>query len=232
MRIGILEDDEDQIAIYKLLLSSAQHQGEYFGKISNFLEALKIEHFDLLIVDLMLPDGLGEDAIKWIRENLGWNIPVICVTARSRESDVVKLLQLGADDYFVKSDKHFELLARIGALARRSQKVLSDNLLFGPYEIDLDSREISVAGNKIELTLKDFELATYLFSNPNRLMSREHLLDKVWGIHADIDTRTVDTHISRLRRKLDISPKNGCEIVTVYGYGYRLQQAGEISNAL
>lgn len=225
MRIGILEDDHDQVEIYKLLLSSAQHQCEFSGTIAAFLEVLKHENYDLIIVDWMLPDGTAEGAIQWIRENLGWEIPVICITARSSESDIVSVLQLGADDYFVKSDQHFELLARIGALARRSKKVLSDNLLFGPYEIHLDSREISVAGNKVELTPKDFELAVYLFKNPNRLMSREHLLDKIWGIQADIDTRTVDTHISRLRRKLDIFPKNDCEIVTVYGYGYRLQHS-------
>jgi DNA-binding response OmpR family regulator len=229
MRIGVLEDDPDQVAIYRLLFSSAQHQCDTFGTISAFLEGLRNERFDLLVIDWMLPDGTGEEVIRWIRKNIGWNIPVICITARSNEADVVSILQMGADDYFVKSDKHFELLARIGALARRSKKVLSDNLLFGPYEIHLDSREISVAGNKIALTQKDFELATYLFKNPNRLMSREHLLDKIWGIQADIDTRTVDTHISRLRRKLDISPKNGCEIVTVYGYGYRLQHAGAMA---
>ena len=226
MRIGVLEDDEDQVAIYQLLLTSAQHQSEFFGTVASFLESLKPDHFDLLIIDLMLPDGSGEDAIKWIREHLGWDVPVICVTARSTEANVVSLLQMGADDYFVKSDKHFELLARIGSLARRSKKVLSDNLLFGPYEIHMDSREISVAGHKIELTQKDFELAVYLFSNPNRLLSRDHLLDKIWGIQADIDTRTVDTHISHLRRKLDISPKNGCEIITVYGYGYRFEPVG------
>ncbi len=231
MRIGILEDDQNQADIYNLLFSSAQHECDIFGTIAVFLEGLKHEHFDLLVVDWMLPDGSGSVALKWIRENLGWNIPVICVTALSSETDVVSVLQMGADDYFVKSDKHFELLARIGALARRSNKIHSNNLLFGPYEIHLDSREISVAGNKVTLTQKDFELATYLFNNPNRLMSLEHLLDKIWGIKADIDTRTVDTHISRLRRKLHISPKNGCEIITVYGYGYRLQQAGEMSLA-
>ncbi len=224
MRIGILEDEPDQVAIYKLLFSSAQHQCEFYGTIASFMEGLKQESFDLLILDWMLPDGTADGALKWIRANLGWELPVICVTARSEESDIVSVLQMGADDYFVKSNKHFELLARIGALARRSNLTSSDNLLFGPYEIDMDSRIISVAGNKVILTQKDFELATYLFKNPNKLLSRTHLLDQIWGIQADIDTRTVDTHISRLRRKLDISPKNGCEIVTVYGYGYRLEQ--------
>lgn len=229
MRIGVLEDDQNLIEIYKLFFSKAQYQYEFFESVSSFMEGLRSGVFDLLVIDWMLPDGTAEGALKWIRGNLGWDIPVICVTARSNESDVVSVLQMGADDYFVKSDKHFELMARIGALARRSRKGLSDNLLFGPYQIHQDSRTISVSGIKISLTQKDFELASYLFKNPNRLMSREHMLDQIWGIEADIDTRTVDTHISRIRRKLEISPKNGCEIVTVYGYGYRLQTAAEMS---
>lgn len=225
MRIGVLEDDQNQVAIYRLLFSSVQYQSEFFGTITDFLEGLKLEHFDLLVIDWMLPDGTAECVLKWVRENLGWDIPIICVTSRNSEYDVVSVLRMGADDYFVKSSKHFELLARIEALARRSQRKPASILRFEPYEINQDNREISVAGKKVDLTQKDYELACQLFQNPNRLLSRENLLERIWGVQAEIDTRTVDTHISRIRRKLNICPKNGWNIVTVYGYGYRLQQA-------
>lgn len=231
MRIAVLEDDPDRVAIYNLLLSSAHHECVSFGTVGEFLQGIEHEHFDLFILDWMLPDGTAERPLKWIRDNLGWDIPVICVTSRQRESDVVNVLRMGADDYFVKSSKHFELLARIESLARRSRRAQADILHFELYEINQSSREISVRGKKIDLTQKDFELACYLFNHPGKLLAREDLLEKIWGIDAEIDTRTVDTHISRIRHKLDIYPKNGWEIVTVYGYGYRLQHAENASPA-
>lgn len=223
MRIGILEDDAAQAAIYKLLFPKDQYQQEIYGTISAFLDALKQEQFDLLLIDWMLPDGTAEDALKWIRANLGWDIPVICVTSRKDEADVVNVLQLGADDYFVKSSKHFELLARVQSLARRSQLGRPTVLHFDPYEIHQENQEIIFLGKKADLTQKEFELACYLFKNPNRLLSRVHLLENIWGLMAELDTRTVDTHISRIRRKLELSSsQNGWDISTVYGYGYRL----------
>lgn len=231
MRIALLEDDPDLVAVYKLLFSAAQHACLPFGTVGGFLKGIEHERFDLFILDWTLPDGTAEKPLKWIRDNLGWDIPVICVTSRESESDVVNVLRMGADDYFVKSSKHFELLARIESLLRRSRRAQTDILHFEPYEIDQSSREISVLGKKIALTQKDFELACYLFKHPGKLLSREDLLEKIWGIDAEIDTRTVDTHISRIRRKLDISPKNGWEIVTVYGYGYRLRRAENASPA-
>jgi len=222
MRIGILEDEATQAAIYKLIFSPAQYQYEIYGTISAYLDALKHEQFDLLLLDWILPDGTAEEVLKWIRENIGWHMPVICVTSCDDETDVVKVLNLGADDYFVKSEKHFELLARIESLARRIGGSAPDVLHFGPYEIRKDNQEIMVAGKKANLTQKEFELACYLFQNANKLLSRVHLLEKIWSLMAEVDTRTVDTHISRIRRKLKLSPQNGWDLLTVYGYGYRL----------
>lgn len=230
MRIGILEDDAAQAAIYKLLFSTDQFEQEIYGTTSDFLDALKHEQFDILIIDWMLPEGTAEEALKWVRANLGWDIPVICVTSCKEEADVVNVLNLGADDYFIKSPKYFELQARVQALARRSQAGRPTVLHFGPYEIHQDNQEIVFSGKTVDLTQKEYELACYLFKNPNRLLSRIHLLENIWGLMADVDTRTVDTHISRIRRKLEFSnPQNNWDILTVYGYGYRLLNTVESS---
>jgi DNA-binding response OmpR family regulator len=122
MRIGILDDEATQIAIYQFLFSPAQYQCEFFGTISSSLDVLREKEFDLLVPDWMLPDGTAGEALNWIRENIDWHIPVSCDTSRNSESDVVNVLHMGADDYFVKSSRHFELLARIESLTRRCRK--------------------------------------------------------------------------------------------------------------
>lgn len=225
MRIAVLEDDATQVELYRLWFSTAQHQCSFFGTIAEFIAALRNERFDLLLVDWVLPDGTGDQALRWVRETLGWEIPVICVTLRDAEQDVVNALRQGADDYLVKPPKYFELLARIESLARRSRGAQLPVLRLGTYEINQENREILMAGRAVELTQKEYDLACYLFQNPGRLLSRVHLLEAIWGLQAEIDTRTVDTHVSRIRRKLRIYPENGWEIISVYGYGYRLESA-------
>jgi len=225
MRIGILEDEATQIAIYELLFSPTQYQYEFFGTISAFIDALRDKRFDLLVIDWMLPDGTAGEVLEWIRKNFDWHIPVICVTSRNSESDVVNVLHMDADDYFVKSSRYFELLARIESLARRSREKPSSILHFGPYKIDPENQEIIVDGKNAGLTQKEFALACYLFQNTDKLLSRIHLLEKIWGLAAEIDTRTVDTHISRIRNKLHFSSQSDWDILTIYGYGYRLQHA-------
>ncbi len=225
MRIGVLEDDATQIALYKLWLGTTQHQPVYYGTVADFMAALRTEKFDLLLIDRQLPDGNGESVLKWVRENLGWDLPVIFVTANDNESDIVSALRAGADDYVVKPAKFLELIARLEGLARRSKAVPPSQLKLGAYEINQQDREIRLNGKAVELTQKEYELACYLFQNPARLLSRVHLLEAIWGLQAEIDTRTVDTHVSRLRRKLKIVPENGWEIISIYGYGYRMEAA-------
>ncbi|MBI5922133.1 MAG: response regulator transcription factor [Betaproteobacteria bacterium] len=222
MRIGVLEDDVYLQELYKIWFESAQHTCKCYGTAKSFLESLSSETFDLLIVDWVLPDSSGEVVVKWIRDNIGWDIPVIFVTSRNAELDIVNGLRAGADDYVVKPAKYLELLARIEALCRRAKPPAL--LQLGAYEINQDLRQMRLAGKEIDLTQKEFELACYLFQHHGKLLSRVHLLDKVWGLNADVDTRTVDTHVSRIRRKLAIGPENGWQIIPVYGYGYRLER--------
>jgi DNA-binding response OmpR family regulator len=142
---------------------------------------------------------------------------------RDAEEEIVAGLRVGADDYLVKPLKSLELLARIETVARRVKARRQTVLHAGDYEIDTERRQARLAGNPVEMTQKELDLAYYLFANPGKLFSRNHLLDKIWGINAAIDTRTVDTHVSRLRRKLKLNGEHGWQLVPVYGYGYRLE---------
>jgi len=226
MHIGILEDDPLQVELYSLWLSTAHHQCTFYETVSSFLEALTTEKYDLLVVDRVLPDGSGDTALKWIRANLGWDIPVIFVTANNSEADIVGGLRMGADDYVLKPPNYFELIARIDGWGRRVKTPTQAVIKYGAYEIEQQNREIMLNGKAIELTQKEYELACYMFMHPGRLLSRVHLLETIWGLHAEIDTRTVDTHVSRLRRKLAIAPEHGWEIISIYGYGYRMEVVG------
>lgn len=230
MYIGILEDDATQQALYQLWFGAAPHSCQCYGSASGFVDAIQKEHFDLLLIDWMLPESNGQAVLKWVRENLGWDLPVIFITARDNEADIVSALRAGADDYLVKPPKYHELLARIESLSRRIKAPAVQK--FGAYEVDQERRSISVDGKMIELTQKEFELACYMFQNPGKLLSRVHLLDKLWGLIADVDTRTVDTHVSRIRRKLGIGPAKGWQIFPVYGWGYRIEKTGTAENVV
>jgi len=225
MHIGILEDETDQQELYKLWLSSAQHTCSCYVSVREFVAGLQRERFDLLIIDWMLPESSGEVALKWLRENLGWDIPVIFVTARDAEIDIVTALKAGADDYLVKPPRPMEFLTRLEVLARRIK--VPPATRYGAYEIDYDRHSIAVNDEPVELTRKEFDLACHLFQHPGKLLSRVNLLEQIWGLNADVDTRTVDTHISRLRRKLAIGPEHGWQIISVHGWGYRFEKTGQ-----
>lgn len=222
MRIGILEDDSSQLELYKLWFSTARHTCGCFVAAKEFIEAIGKERYDLLLIDWMLPESNGEEVLKWVRSNLGWDIPVIFITSLDSELDIVAALRAGADDYVVKPPKYLELLARIESLSRRTRA--APVIQLGQYEINQDLRTISLLGKPIEMTQKEYELACYMFQKPGKLLSRVHLLEKLWGLNADVDTRTVDTHVSRIRRKLGIGPEHGWQIIPVYGYGYRIER--------
>jgi DNA-binding response OmpR family regulator len=224
MHIGIAEDDPDQLDLLCLWLEARQHTVRGFGSAAAFIEGLKKERFDLLLIDWMLPDGTGADLLNWVRGNLGWDIPALVVTARDDEETVVAALQAGADDYVVKPPKPLELLARVAALARRAKAGGLPVLRLGAYEIDIQRQRLTVDGSAIVMTQKEFDLSSYLFQNPGKLLSRDHLLNMIWGINAEVDTRTVDTHVSRLRKKLTLDGSKGWKLVPVYGVGYRLER--------
>lgn len=224
MHIGLLEDDTDQQALLDLWLSLSTHTVSVFGTVALMLEGLKREHFDALLLDWMLPDGSGVEVLQWVRHNMGWNMAILILTARDDEATVVQALQDGADDFVVKPPKQAELLARLSAAARRASPGGLPVLRLGSYEIDVPRHILSMDGTPVAMTQKEFDLAVYLFQSPAKLLSRDHLLNKVWGLNVEIDTRTVDTHVSRLRKKLSLDGSRGWKMSPVYGYGYRLDR--------
>jgi DNA-binding response OmpR family regulator len=227
MLIAIVEDDPDQSEALGFWLGEAGHETAEFPTGSAFLDTLGKRYFDLFVVDWILPDMQGDEIIRQIRERIGWDTPVLVATVRNREEDIVAGLGAGADDYLSKPVKQREFVARIETLGRRLKPRRQPVLKIGAYELDSEQQRVRVDGSAVELTQKEFDLAWYLFSNPGKLFSRNHLLDKIWGVSADVDTRTVDTHVSRLRRKLALTEANGWKLESVYGYGYRMENLGQ-----
>jgi len=226
MRIALLEDEEHIAKLVGLWLEDVGYHCTHFSDGRQMINALKQDSFDLLILDWMVPEIDGEGVLRWVRENLSWPIPIVFMTQRDNEDDIVKILSLGADDYLTKPIREREMMARITALARRANVlgINQDNLQFGDYAINIASNTVTRNGDTIKLTQKEFELVLFLFRNVGRIISRGHMLESVWGHNKDINTRTADTHISRIRNKLGLVPENGWRISAIYHHGYRLEQ--------
>ena len=229
MRIAFLEDDPAQAEMIKSWLSSAEHSCRHFTKASLFLKEIRRESYDLLILDWELPESSGIEVLRRVREQSDWRVPVLFITNRDSEDDVVKALAEGADDYMTKPASRNITLARINALARRSQleTVGEQTLEFGDYKFLTTKKTLTQCGKPIELTEKEYQLAVMLFCNIGRLLSRNHMLEAIWGVGPELATRTVDTHISRLRRKLALLPEHGWRLKAVYQHGYRLERVDD-----
>lgn len=224
--IGFLEDDADQAELISLWLERAGYSPRVFRSASEFRRRLGNEAVDLLLLDWMLPDSTGLDVIAWIRSSANSELPVIFLTARSLDEDIVRGLESGGDDYVIKPPKQAELLARVAAVLRRRgvDTEGSTEIVLPPYMVDLQRRRISIDGREIDLTQREFDLATYLFRRQGRIVSRDALLENVWNMSSQVSTRTVDTHVSRLRKKLELSGEHGWRLTAVYQHGYRLEQ--------
>lgn len=224
MRIALLEDEPEQAQRIQSILVERGHHCDPFQTGQSFLGAVLHRSYDLMILDWQIPDMTGIEALEQVRAQLNWAIPAIFLTQRDSETDIVRALDAGADDYLAKPARAAELVARINALARRSNPETDKELLvYGPFEVNTHQRSISLHGEPLTLTDKDFDLTLFLFQNQGRLLTREILLERVWGLTRDINTRTVDTHMSRLRRRLGLNPENGFRIKTIYQRGYRLE---------
>ncbi len=226
MKIALLEDDPNQAEQIKSYLEAEAIDYKHFSLGKEFVFAVTHDSYDLLIMDWQLPDLDGIDALREIRQQVEWPIPILFLTQRDAETDIVNALDAGADDYMVKPARQAELIARLKALSRRNKTEMQDmqEAQYGPFTISHKSRAIRLNGESLALTDKDFDLTAFLFENKGRLLSRKYLLERVWGVNSDINTRTVDTHMSRLRRKLGIKPENGFRIKTIYQHGYRLEE--------
>ncbi|GAA4092879.1 response regulator transcription factor [Nonomuraea soli] len=218
MRITIIEDD-DRVA--RALVTVLTQSGFEVNRMATAAEAVRAEPSDVVLVDLGLPDGDGLDLIRRLRDRP--ETAVIAVTARSEEHERVRGLRAGADDYIVKPFGIPELLARIEAVLRRTRahralRPEDEPLVLGPMRIVVGTREVTVGGAGVTLTRKEFELLLLLARRSPNVVSREAILDQVWGATWEASSRTLDTHIAAVRHKL--GPQ--VPIRTVHGVGYRL----------
>ena len=225
-RIYITEDDDSIRELVTVALSAYSYEVESFVSAEDCLAATEKQVPDIFLFDIMLPGMDGVQAVKILRENEQTkNTPILMLTAKSAEIDKVFGLENGADDYLTKPFGIMELAARIKALLRRSGRSTSDSasdkITAGGITVNTSLREVSRDGRPIELTLKEYELLLYLLKNRARVVSREELLTKVWGIDFVGETRTLDMHIGTLRTKLSDDAENAHLIKTVRGVGYR-----------
>lgn len=227
MRVAILEDDPDQAAIVSLWLRDAEHTVCRCEDAAGFLRAVRRESFDMYVLDWMLPDLSGIEVLNKLRTEMEDFTPVIIATAKDDEQSIVRGLESGADDYLVKPIRRGELVARVAAVLRRAAGGTTDqeSLDASPYEFDLGAKTARLEGEAIALTNREFALAVLLFRNAGKMLSRGHILEVIWGIeNAAVSTRTVDTHMSRLRKKLDLRKENGWTLSAIYQHGYRLEK--------
>jgi len=226
MRIALLEDDVDVGSAIKQWLEAAGHSVHHFISGKTTIREAGRESFDLFLLDWHIPDLSGTEVLHWLREKQHSTVPVLFVTSRDTEEDIVSALNAGADDYMVKPIRRLELQARVEALLRRSRPkaVESDSLEIEPYRFDLVARTVSLGTATVEMTDKEYELTLFLFRNLGRLLSRGHISESVWGRSNDVQSRTVDTHVSRIRKKLEFGPDRGIKLTPVYNFGYRLER--------
>ena len=226
MRIAMLEDDVDVGIAIKQWLEAGGHTVHHFTSGKAIVREANRESFDVYLLDWHVPDLSGPEVLQWLREKQNIDSPVLFATSRDSESDIVSALQAGADDYMVKPIRRQELLARVDALHRRAKHRASEptNIDMAPYHVDMANRVIKVNGEPVEMTDKEFELTVFLFRNIGQLLSRGHITESVWGRSAEVQSRTVDTHISRVRKKLDLSPAHGLRLTPIYNFGYRLEK--------
>lgn len=229
MRIAVLEDDPDQSELVRAWLTDAGHKVSCSGDAAAFLRSVRRDSYDMYVLDWVLPDLSGIEVLRKLRKENGDFTPTVIATTKDEERSIVAGLEAGADDYLVKPIRRAELVARIAAIFRRAAggKDVDDRVDASPYELDPATSMARLNGSDIKLTNREFELALFLFRNAGKMLSRSHILEAIWGIeNSAVSTRTVDTHVSRLRRKLKLGPENGWQLTSVYQHGYRIEQVG------
>jgi len=228
----LIADDNKQIT--NILAEYAKKEGYEVSIAYDGEEALKMFHeekFDLLLLDVMMPKKDGFEVCREVRKIS--NVPIIMVTARGEDFERIMGLDIGADDYIIKPFSPGEVMARIRAILRRLEKAPGSELhrqvfAYDNLEIDLDDFLVSVGSEPVSLTKKEIELLWTMATNMNKLFTRENLLNSLWGYDYFGDSRTVDSHIKRLRAKLDAYTHPAWEIKTVWGMGYKFEVHDEV----
>jgi DNA-binding response OmpR family regulator len=225
MRVAIADDDEVVRKHFQALLQTRGYACSSFATGQEMITALQRDTFDLLVIDWNMPGLSGLDVLAWVGENVLVRPSIIMMTNRADKSDIVRGLDAGADDYIVKPEEDKIILARVDARLRDWKAADADlrRVSFGTYVFDKLENSVSVAGERVELTAKEFALARAFFENKHRPLSRAYILETIWNSVGDLQTRTLDVHVSRLRNKLKLKPENGFRLHTIFGFGYRLE---------
>jgi DNA-binding response OmpR family regulator len=228
MRIAVLDNDRSQADLISQVLTSAGHTCQTFDSGKDMLAQLRKDSTDMLILDWQLADPGGAEILRRAKEKLSAATPMMFITNSSAEDDIVAGISAGADDYMIKPLRRGELVARVQALLRRAYPTQNgaEQLQFGPYIFETRPGRLLMDGVVIEVTHKEFYLALLFFRNIGRPLSRAYIHEAVWIRETAVPSRTMDTHVSRVRNKLQLRPENGFRLVPVYSYGYRLEKLG------
>ncbi|ADI29931.1 response regulator transcription factor [Methylotenera versatilis] len=226
-KVAFLEDDLAYAETILEWFNEAGFEVDHFVTGLDFLRKFSNSQYDLCLFDWSLPDMEGPDVMVSIKLRSNKLPPIIFLTGRSSEDDIVRVIESGADDYMVKPASRQLIMARVNALLRRTQPEYKNETVFdlGGLKIDTKQRLVLLDGEEIKLTDKELDLAWYFLKNVGVLLSRAHLMQVVWGSSADIETRKVDVHVSHLRTKLKLTPEYGWRLTSIYQQGYRLERA-------
>ncbi len=232
-RALIIEDDDRIFDLISMHLQDMGFETEHAKEGPGGLKKALEKKYDLIVLDLMLPKLDGFEVCKRIRDR-NKHVPLLMLTARSEEIDKVLGLELGADDYITKPFGIREFIARVNALMRRvevnrgrgKEESEAEILQYGPLAINCTNRTVQVDGRRIDLTNKEYDLLELLARNPGRAFNRRQLLDTVWGYQYEGYNHTVNSHINRLRSKIEVDPSNPKYVQTMWGYGYRFIDGG------
>jgi DNA-binding response OmpR family regulator len=231
--VAVVEDDLAFAAELEEFLGASGYTVSIYDSSQKFLAALRQSECDLLIVDWSIPDLSGIEVLEYIRK-FHPDMPAIMLTARAENIDIVRGLQAGADDYVSKPVDPDVLAMRIKSLLRRSKgevKNVSENVILGRYLLRPSTSTIYLGDEEIVLPKREFDMAMLFFTNPNRLLSRQYLAATLWGKVVDYQSRTIDTHVARLRKNLKLDPTCGISLNALYGFGYTLQADVHAMNA-
>ena len=226
IRLLVVEDEESFIDALEIGLGREGFEVTVARDGQEAVSKFESGSFDLVLLDLMLPKMSGLDVCRVIRSQS--DVPIIVVSAKGEEVDMVLMLEIGADDYVQKPYRLRELVARIRAVLRRRERSTQvvereERIEIGPVKLDIEARRCFVKGEEIQLRRKEFALLQELLENPGRVLTRETLIDRIWGSDYVGDTKTLDVHIKRLRNLIEDDPKAPLHISTVRGVGYRYE---------
>jgi len=226
MKIALLEDEAPQAELVLAILQPGGHDCVWFRSGQPLLTRLRQEAFDLLVLDWNVPQMTGLEIAVWAQANLKPTPPILMLTARAGSDDIVAALNAGADDFVVKPFEPVVLTARVNALLRRAYPVeqSTTRTVVGDYTFDPLRLTATWSGGEVRLTAKEYALAVVFFGNLHRPLGRVYLLETVWGRNPDLESRTLDAHVAKIRSKLGLRPEHGFRLAPVYSYGYRLEQ--------